>query len=297
LLNRKNKIKILLYGEKYHAKAFCEQLENYEKGIFEPKYSEKALDYKLTDFDLFHLISPPLPAVMRFAKYNKPVLYHWIGTDVYRFLNDLHFKKVFKRFLLRTSKVTNLVVSDNLKEELNSLNVNSAVLPLVKLKFVNEVPRFPEKFSVLSYIPEKRWDFYKGDLILQIARNMPDTDFHIFSLEAKTSVLPNVFFYDFIEDVSPFYKKSSALVRLTIHDGLPKMVLEALSYGRHVLWNESFPYCHKVSDVKDCINILNKLKSDSVPNEKGKKFVEQNFNPEKILNDYLALCIKLLGEK
>jgi hypothetical protein len=292
-----NKIKILLHGEKYHAKVFCEQLENYEKGIFEPKYFDKltsGLNYD--EFDLFHLISSPLPVIKKLNKYKKPILFHWIGTDVHRFINDSSVKRRLKKFLLQLPNVKNLVVSENLRSELNQFNISSTLLPLTKLNFIDKIPPLPKKFSVLTYVPERRWDFYNGDLVLELAGMLPEIEFHLLASGEKTTNLPNVFIYDFIGDVTPFYKNCTTLLRITVHDGLPKMVLEALSYGRHVLWSESFPHCFKVNSFNECIKVLNKLKLNASPNREGKKFVEKTFSPKNILADYFNLCQKLILE-
>jgi len=45
------------------------------------------------------------------------------------------------------------------------------------------------------------------------------------------------------------------------------------------------------------VMVLNKLKGETKANEKGKIFAEQNFNPGKILDEYLSLCLKLIGDK
>ncbi len=293
-----NKIKILLHGEEYHAKVFCEQLENYEKGIFEPKYFDE-LTSKLNynEFDLFHLVSPPIRVIKKLKKYNKPILFHWIGTDVYRFIKDPPVKRALKKFLIQSANVNSLVVSENLKRELNQFNISSILLPLTKLNFIDKIPPLPGKFSVLTYVPEKRWDFYNGDLILELAQKIPEVEFHLLAAGKKITKLHNVFIYDFIEDVIPFYNDCSALLRITVHDGLPKMVLEALSYGRYVLWSESFPYCFKVNNLTECITVLNKLKLNTFPNSEGKEFVEKIFDTNNILEDYLSICQKLIGDK
>src|SRR5690606_14952964 len=350
------------------------------KGIFEPKYFENLNpDISYDKFDLFHLISPPLPVIKKLRKFKKPVIYHWIGTDVYRLLNDSLIKKISKKYLLKSSGVINLVVSENLKDELNSLGITSEILPLVKLKFINEIPPLPAKFTVLAYIPEKSWDYYNGDIILKLAENFPDIDFHIVAsgeryinlknvfmhgfrselnslgitseilplvklkfineippLPAKFTVLAyipekswdyyngdiilklaenfpdidfhivasgeryinlkNVFMHGFIEDLTPFYKSCSALIRLTVHDGLPKMVLEALSFGRQVLWSGALPHCFKTATLEECINVLVILKENPEVNSDGKKYVEKNFNPEIISEDYYNFCKRILAE-
>lgn len=289
------KIKIFLMGEEYHAKEFCEQLEIYEKSVFEPKfYKDLPSNEVLSSFNIFHLISSPLPVIKKLRHYSKPIFYHWIGTDVYRFYNDYFFKRNLKKIIINSSKVFNLVVSENLKCELEKFDINSKILPLTKLKVIDDLPPMPSKFSVLTYIPKKRWDFYNGDLINELSLRLPDIDFHLLAVGEDHSGKPNVFYYNFVEDSSSFYKKCSVLLRLTLHDGLPKMVLEALSYGRQVLWNESFPYCFQVKDLNECIEVLKKLKSDCPINIEGKKFVDDSFSESKIIGDYYQLCNDIL---
>lgn len=291
------KIKILILGEEYHAKAFNEQLKNYEKGIFEPKYISsfnESLNY--SSFDLFHLISSPLPFIKRVNKFNKPILYHWTGTDVYRFINDSYIKRLLKKYFIFSPLVKNLVVSDNLKSELSQFNVKSTVLPLVELSRKKDIHPLPEKFSILTYVPYKRWEFYNGDMILKLAEKFPDIDFHLLAAEGKIVKLSNVYTYGFVEDVTPFYKNSSVLVRITKHDGLGKMVVEALSYGRQVLWNMPFPHCILVNTLEDCMVTLNSLKKKQELNLAGKAYVEQNFNRKKILDNYYYLCKNLINK-
>ena len=291
-------IKVLLHGMPYHTKVFEEQLREFSNGIFEPVYCENLSDnFEFTHFDLFHLISTPLPTLKKFVKYNKPVFYHWIGTDVYRILNDFYIKRWMKKRLIAQSGIFNLVVSESLKIELAQIGISSEILPLVNLDFVKECPPFPEKYSVLTYIPRDRWDFYHGDLIMGLARELPDVDFHILAVGDISQKPDNVFTYGFIDDVAPFYKNSCVLIRLTTHDGLPKMILEALSYGRQVLWSEKFPYSYFVKNQDDCMEALISLKSNISINQAGKEFVETHYHPQKICSDYLTLCRKLIESK
>ena len=289
------KIKILLHGEEYHAKVLNEQLENYEKSVFEPKFYKDLPSIEVINgFDVFHLISSPLSIIKKLSQYSKPIFYHWIGTDVYRFINDNLFKRSLKKLIINSANVLNIVVSENLKCELENFGINSRILPLTKLKVIDNLPHMPSKFSVLSYIPKKKWDFYCGDLINDLSSKLPDIDFHILAVGEGHSGRTNVFYYDFVEDSASFYNKCSVLLRFTVHDGLPKMVLEALSYGRQVLWNESFPHCFQVKSLNECIEVLKKLKSDCPINIEGKKFVDDSFNESKIIGDYYQLCNKVL---
>ena len=290
-----DKIKIFLLGEEYHAKVFYKQLENYEKSVFAPKfYKELPSRETLAKCDLFHLISPPLPVIKKLSRYKKPVFYHWIGTDVYRFINDSFIKRFLKKNIINSPLVHNLVVSENLKIELEQFNISSAIIPLTNLNSVDDVTVMPEKFSVLSYVPKNRRDFYHGELITELAGKLPDIDFHILAAGEENSGRPNLFFYDFVDDAAPFYKKCSVLLRITTHDGLPKMVLEALSFGRQVLWSEPFPHCYLVKTSDEYLAILKKLKMNCSLNKEGKKFVEDSFNESKIIANYYQLCQRIL---
>ncbi|MEE9448699.1 MAG: hypothetical protein V3V72_01510 [Ignavibacteriaceae bacterium] len=288
------RIKILLHGESYHAKVFSEQLNRFNSGIIEAEfYGTLTNKINYAGFDIFHLISSPLPVLRRLVKYKKSLIYHWIGTDVYRFSNDFFFKKIIKKILINSVGAFNLVVNETLKKELKQLGISSKVLPLVNLNLVKNIPPLPEKFSILTYIPKNRWDFYNGDLVMSLAKEFPDIDFLILAAEEINHKPENVFTYNFIDDVTELYNKVNALLRITTHDGLSKMVLEALSFGRHVLWSEPFPHCIFVKNLDDCKKAINMLKEDPSVNEEGKTFVELNFNQSKICGDYLSICKKL----
>jgi len=294
----KKKIKILLHGEPYHAKVFSEQLNSFSKGIIESEFYDTLTDkISYSNFDLFHLVSSPLPTIKKLAKHKKPVIYHWIGTDVYRFSNDFYLKKALKKILLTNTRVFNLTVNQALQEELKQIGLTSEVLPLVKLNFTEDIPPLPEKFSILTYVPHSRWEFYNGDLVLELAKEFPGINFHLLAVGDIPSKPENVFTYDFIDDVKEFYANANVLLRITTHDGLSKMVLEALSFGRQVLWNEYFPHCHLVKNQKDCIKALTLLKSNPLYNKAGKDYVEVNYHPQKLCDDYLTLCKNILEAK
>lgn len=292
------KIKILLHGESYHTKVFCEQLNSFSGGKIEAEFFETLSDeINYAAFDIIHLISSPLPLLKKLAKYKKPLIYHWIGTDVYRFSNDFYFKKIAKKIIFKSTRAFNLTVDKALQEELKHLGVSSEVLPLVKLNLIKDIPPLPEKFSILTYIPKNRWHFYNGDLVIELAKEFPEINFHILAAGEIASNPENVFTYNFVDDISGIYKKVNALLRITTHDGLSKMVLEALSFGRQVLWSEPFPDCFLVKNLDDCRRVINTLKENPSVNEKGKAFVEMNFNPSKICADYLSLCKNVVVDK
>jgi len=291
-------IKILLHGEKHHVNLFKYQIDMYCAGklICEVCDDIENAD-KLKKFDIVHLVSSPLPLIRKLAKYKLPVIYHWIGTDVYRIINDHFIKRWFKKILISYYNVHNLVVVDWLNEELKQIGIYSEILPLINPEFTDNCAKLPEKFSVLCYVPENRWDFYNGNLILDLAGKLPDIDFNILAADSINTKLKNVYTYGLINNIESFYKNSNVLLRITTHDGLSKMVLEALSNCRHVIWNQRFPFCHHAQNFDECLTTLQSLKLNPSLNKEGMDYIESNYNPEKISGDYLIMIRKILNRQ
>jgi len=102
----------------------------------------------------------------------------------------------------------------------------------------------PETFRVLTYIPDTRHEFYGGIQIFEAARELPTLAFDVVGGDGTwiPHPLPNIVFHGWQNDLAPFYKKSSAVVRLVRHDGMGATAVEALLFGRHVLYNYPLPH-------------------------------------------------------
>ncbi len=291
-----SKIKILLLGEAYHAKMLVRQLKTYLPQKIEASFSEDVpLRKNLSAIDILHLISPPLPVLGKVKRYGKPVLFHWIGTDVYQIYIDHFIKKWLKKRLILAPNVHHLTVYEGLQTELASIGIQAENFPLASIKIPEQPPPLPQKFAVLAYVPHFRWQFFGGDWIIQTARQLPDVEFYIVASDQVPQSLPNVFPLGFVEKIERLYQKTSVLIRFTRHDGLPKMILEALSYGRQVLWTQSLPHCFQVKNVQEGLAILTKLKDECPFNEAGCRFVEENFHPAALAEKYYSLCETVLN--
>ncbi len=290
-------VKVLLTGMPYHASALAEQLERFAGDELEALYSETPTAEQFSAGDVLHLISAPLPDLLKLRKYGKPIIYHWIGSDVLRIIEDPPLKRLFKRILIKAAPARHYAVSEPLCRELHQAGIAAAHLPMVQASLPDEPLPLPEKFAVLCYLPEDRWQFYRGDLTLQIAEALPDIDFHIVAAAREGNNFPNLCFHGFVKDMQPLYARCQVLLRMPLHDGLPKMVLEALSYGRQVLWNYPFPHCRFVRDKESAIKILRELSARPVLNSAGHQFVRENYHPEKLARQYLELYRSILPER
>ena len=78
--------------------------------------------------------------------------------------------------------------------------------------------------------------------------------------------------------------QTTLYVRPTSHDGLAYLVLEALAYGRYVLWTYPFPGAEAVDTVDVAEARLDELYRQHVegrlsPNHEGREAVLEMFDP------------------
>ncbi len=103
---------------------------------------------------------------------------------------------------------------------------------------------------------EKRL-FEKADLITtttpslvgafrKLAGGKPDIEFKVAGMKkCKKYHLPeNISFLGWVENMKPLYKNSVLCLRLTVHDGLPFFVLEAVNNYRYVSFMQRYEPCH-----------------------------------------------------
>ena len=235
---------------------------------------------------------------------NKKIIIHWIGTDVLIWSNKLTKYNNMRSYLhyrlwrwmikhkQRKGDLHNYAGSTWLKSELSSIGISSEVLPITSVseELVHSYRRVNNrKYDFVSYVPLSRYDFYNGDLIIQIAKIMPDKKFLIIHPDANDlkdvhNICPgNVRVYPKID----FYKMQKLLanakcfLRFTKHDGLSLSVLEALLAEQQVFWTYQFPDTHKVelsSTPNDVlIQSLRTVVEEWEPNESGRSNVLKNY--------------------
>jgi hypothetical protein len=96
---------------------------------------------------------------------------------------------------------------------------------------------------VLTYLPNERFEFYGGSLVLEAASRIPDVRFVVVGGDGNTMPSPsNVAWDGWVSDLSEHYARTSVLVRVPEHDGIGAMVIEALIHARHVIYSYEFPH-------------------------------------------------------
>lgn len=173
--------------------------------------------------------------------FRKKVILHWIGTDVYNYTHKLVSTKPY------TGNVSHVAGSPLLCSELKAVGIDAKMIPIVPFGMKLELMEMPEKHAALVYLPKGREDFYRGDIVRELALRNPDIQFHIVANDGYASLqLSNVVFHGRLsaEEMNALYSEISILVRIPEHDGLSMMVLEALAKGKQVLYRYEHPFVY-----------------------------------------------------
>lgn len=206
----------------------------------------------------------------------KRIVLHWIGTDV------LELSHINGRIL---SKLINKHCTQApwLVEELREKGIEAEWVPFLSPLNIGCEP-LPKRLTVLVYfggISGRRHEFYGSREVVLLAQTLPGVNFHIVGDLNEDTIpkLPNVHFYGRVphEEMYKMYDRCTVLLRLTKHDGLSLMVLEALSRGRYVIWTERFPHCCAANNVYEAMDCLEKIQGMRTINTKGIEYVDKAF--------------------
>lgn len=216
-----------------------------------------------------------------------PVIVIWAGSDVTIARKEHARLELFKRY-----GFTNISDGPWLVDELRALGINAEYLPVTAVQPPPNITPLPQRFSVLTYLPEPRRAFYGEKAIYAIAREMPDVAFRVVGRGERNPIAPpNVEFLGYVSDMPARIDASTVLLRLPEHDGKSMLVLETLARGRHVVWNYDFPTVHYAPRWRDAIGILQGLKDAHdagtlTPNVDGYRHVSQNFGRHQLAHNF-----------
>ncbi|MDO8847905.1 MAG: glycosyltransferase [Coriobacteriia bacterium] len=181
-------------------------------------------------------------AALRAARQLHPgqkTAYYWIGTDVQGLTRDAE-ADVWPRWLQRElAAARHGAVAQRLVDELAQVGVDADLLPHPPMNRATGtgVAPLPAQFSVLTYIPDARPEFYGAPAVFEAARQLPDVHFRVLGGTGSGVTPSNIEFLGWQEDPARWFVESSCLVRMVEHDGCGGTVLEALSYGRPVIYS------------------------------------------------------------
>lgn len=217
---------------------------------------------------------------------------HWIGTDVLRAISSQSWARQAKLTDVFIDK--QLTVAPHLVHELASIDLQAGLVPILPDHTgIGIRTSSPRKVSVLTYLPDARPDFYGAEVVYGLARQFPNVSFVVVAGTSHVQPeLPNIEYLGYIQNMDRLYEQAPILIRMPEHDGLPKMVLEALIRGNQVIYNYDFPYCYRAANLEEAAACLMQIIADGCPiNHDGHRYVVEKYDQQASIEKLMAALL------
>lgn len=227
----------------------------------------------------------------------KRILMHWVGTDVQAARADHAAGRVSRR-LVRNA--THWVDAPWLADELASIGIRAECHTLPIETTIGSVIPLPPDFRVMVYLPAGDHAAYDVESTLAVVAALPDVHFTLIGGRPSPSALPNVESLGYVTDMPAVYRDNVAMLRLVRHDGLSHSVIEALSFGRYVIWSYPFDGAIHATTTDTAVAAIRDLHARFTarrlgPNEDGAESVTQKFRWCTLQNEIRAGMDQLLS--
>ncbi|MBN2747440.1 MAG: hypothetical protein JXR34_12000 [Bacteroidales bacterium] len=291
-------MKVLIIGLPYFSKYLADKLS---KTFPNDTYISLNTYYSKTDKILFikHLINSDVIhsingsirksiAVLLAVLLRKKVVMHWVGTDLIQAEMEYSIKKTNSTLI---SKPIHLTDTPWFINRLKKIGIKSPqFIPLKGIEKCNSIPKFPKNFSVLCYIPENRAEFYGIEMAIEIATKLPDITFNWVGISNWKHNLPeNVHLHGWVSNISNYINDSVVCLRMPKSDGLSFFVLESLSKGRYVAYNQPFEHSKYCNSIDDFVLYISKKKAEFdtkiiAPDEAKSRIIQEVFDETVVFN-------------
>ena len=235
-------------------------------------------------------------------KRNVPLIMNWVGTDVLKSTKAFKEGKFEQRYI---DQATHFCEVGWIQEELKEIGINAEIVNFAAFKKSFELIPVPnKKLTILSYIPDRRSDFYGMPTLIRMAKRFPSMNFLIAGTDgAENQPLPeNMKALGWVNKMDGIYDETHVCVRFTEHDGLSNFILESLARGKQVAYKNAFNHCAHCPDEETLAATLLDFEvklnnGDDLINTQGAEFIREEFNENVILGRFLEKIKAAIGEK
>ena len=230
----------------------------------------------------------------RFIWHIGPKLAFWCGGDILRLK-----EKPFWQLLVKGTKADHVCENEVEQEALKEMGIDARIHPIL---FFDPVDKYPLSFKssknphVWMTSHAGREEEYGVRLIEEVAKEVPEVNFHIFGsdapnkkigeIEGEYNVLKNkignIRYYGWIptEKMDEIIKLFHCGFRGNSFDGCPHTVSKAMLLGQYAISRIKYPYVDFYETKEELIKLLKELKNKTKPNLEGRKYWK------KILEEY-----------
>jgi len=221
-----------------------------------------------------------------------PIIRNWAGSDV---LNSITEASIMDATCLADKIISQNMTTNHqgLVKELNGINLSCILLPQVldELIPIRKTSTQYLKKGVLVYLPSNRRDFYGAQYIEKLIVKYPELTFYILADEEHYfSKYTNVKSLGWVNNTAKFWEDIGLLVRVTNHDGFPRMVIEALARGIYVIHNNDLPGVWFASQQNEIEHYMDKFIEKDACNKVGIDIYKTMIaiDPDKQLYNHLS---------
>ena len=296
-------MKIAIIGNSYFGNILTEQLNKYDTNNEYLFYntSENKIDkikffFNLPFIHTVYSVSASISeggALQMAMRFRKKIVQHFIGSDVLTAVEDFKNSRVNNE-LVEASKF--LCEVDWIKSELADISIEAGVASIAI--YDKEIkPKEFEKFTVLTYMSQGKEKFYGMEDYIKLAKAFKDVEFRIAGITSYGEVLPeNIKLLGWV-NMDDEFQANTCYIRNAKHDGLAFSILEALGYGRIVLYNYNFPHAYYFESSDELIRKVSELKEDFESGKLGVnyeaiEYIKTQYSKEKVLGN----LVKILTE-
>ncbi len=209
-----------------------------------------------------------------------PVIRWWVGSDVMHCLSEPGSRA--RARIAASFSAESIAVAPHLVEELSSIGIRAKMIPtVIDPKFRHEIPTTQScGKGILVYLPGTRAAFYGEAIVERAIRANPDLTFVIVADDKhRFRGVKNVESIGWVSDMKPIYDRVGCLLRMTEHDGLPRMIIEALLLGKYVIYSHQLPGTRLAKNYEEVQDGIDWFRRTVSPNMEGMTAVNAFFMP------------------
>jgi glycosyltransferase involved in cell wall biosynthesis len=291
------------------------------------KFARNLAKMAVADLVYFHsptnlrIIMMPVAYLLR-----KPIVLQWIGTDVLTVtwvkqppfwdvgleqhisvretllvglegfqqklvLLTLNKSELFTRFL-KYIVTHHVVCAPQLAVDLEKVGIHASYLPVL-CHIEPELLPLPEKTALLAYTgfhaKNDTRAFYGWHSLLRLAHDFPDLKFFIVGHVLRTDfeIPDNIINLGYVNNIRDILSQVTGLLRLTYHDGMPRLVLEAMATGRYIIYSQPFPHTFYARTYDELKKAVDSIRQKDSPNIEGMRYIQKEFNIQYVAKQFL----------
>jgi hypothetical protein len=225
--------------------------------------------------------------------------HYWLGSDVMDTLVEARAGTLRSAALAATRDDLHLVDARWLASELEAVDLYAITAHVPRpYHSPEEPPPLPTEFRVLTYLPTRRFEFYGGVAILEVASRLPHVRFDVVASRGEHAqpAPANVHWHGWVADMTERYARTTVVVRIPRHDGLGATVVEGLLHARHVIYTHDVPFVRTIwpATADALVDALGDLEDahragELAPNLAGRSYAIGEFDETREANHLAAL--------